>query len=264
MNEPNPPNEQVYRFDRSPSTKGAMIVLNLCHTQPMNPSNPSDILELEHLAEYLKFEYIYYTPSDIGGREAKKPRVEEFLRKIGEDNRLSCIMLVLLANSENAISGPDFTFFDSSADRLDVDLRFIVRPFITRVFFDDLVENNVPKIIVVHAPRKVREQEGSTIMSSTFDRVVRHIDLESDIFLCVSRPSHYTAFIDDEEKASHFLLYLRRIIMEFPSVNFQEQMMMLKRETRHHSESCIEELGLSFVETDLHTEHSLTKTLYLV
>ena len=41
-------------------------------------------------------------------------------------------------------------------------------------------------------------------------------------------------------------------------------MMMLKRETRHYSESCIEELGLSFVETDLHTEHSLTKTLYLV
>jgi len=268
-------NDEVYNFTRF--TRGVMVVVNLCHNPPLEPPNTSDVLVLENLAEFLNFEYIYYIPSDVGGKAAKEKRIEKCLQGVDRDDSSSCIMLVLLANSENATSRP-LRFFDNSDDGLDVGIQFLARPLLSRAFSD--IESNIPKIVIVYAPEKIRTQVGATTREiyendndddddeddndDDNDEEVDIIAEEGDFFLCVSRPTYYTASISKEDKTSHFLHCLSRIIKENPTDQLYDQIIKLRRETREHSEARRRAQKIEFRDADLHTDNSLTRRLYLV
>jgi len=255
------------------ANRGLFVVINLRAFDDQNFLSNSNILSndvenLRNLANHLRCEFYAYSPKEAFTSASRKRFTTNYLLevstyifdKIQEGKHFSCLITVVIANSEHARSNIPLYFFDNSTSRMDLYINELIESF---------TRNNLPcfrrkpKVFIIYAPEKVRAQV-SEIINPGYVEFPIILPEEEEFFLCISRPYEKAASISEANRQSHFISQLCSIITDADfGINIFQVMIMLQNETDQHSETRIREEGLEgrFVPAPLRYVNSLTGVL---
>jgi len=224
-------------------------------------NNSVDIQNLQSLARNINYQFYVYTPREAFNSESRKRRITNYLleakRFAAEQSRnFKCLIVVVLAKCENALSGMRPYFFDNSSDRMEFGINFLTSPFFENNF---MCFRGKPKIFIIYAPEKHIAQESGTVRE---ERPTPSIQLDTNFFLCIARPPEMFSLMNERSEESFFIHHLCKTIKDHPQYEINQSMRMLHNQFNENIHNSIINSGRDISAADLITNYSLENELY--
>jgi len=249
------------------SNGGLFVVLELRNRRVYREEIEKDRQVLISMAKRLNVKSFYYEQfkNDIYNRNTTEKKfsfnaylslIQSYANEYADE--IDYLMLFVLAECENVESSIKFEFFDDNSDfRVDICLYEVLRPFLGNVC-EGL--NNKPKIVMIHAPEKVRYQitskaeiEGGppkrqTTLNSEIEGGPANQQTtpnHADFYICISRPFAFAFqkyrrdILENYGTEPRFLLLLYSILEKFPDYEINQVMSVLQRETMDYHKKII-------------------------